>query len=154
MNVTSNDPAVKRNGHQVAANQSLDDPLVPCAAGSAVGAVRKAERIDKAPERPKAGSNQLVEKDISSIKPDPTPDWSQMRPLIEQLVKIATGHGGTFLVATVGSEDPETGSAIGSCHFHLQNDEHASNQVLLQSRPSRLAAPKRSAASIAMSAFS
>jgi hypothetical protein len=69
--------------------------------------------------------------DIVSIKPDPMPDWSQVRPLIEQLLKVASGHGGTFLVSTVGSEDPETGIALGAYHFHTQNDEDALKQLSL-----------------------
>jgi hypothetical protein len=63
------------------------------------------------------------------IDPDPTPDWSQVKPLIECLVRTAAGHGGEFLVA-VGSEDPETGAKLKPASFHVHNDARARNRLL------------------------
>jgi hypothetical protein len=68
--------------------------------------------------------------DITSINPDPTPDWSQVTPLVDRLVATAAGHGGTFLVATVGSEDPETGTPLSAASLHVENDEHSRNRLL------------------------
>jgi hypothetical protein len=48
----------------------------------------------------------------TSIEMDPTPDWSQVTPLVERLVQIAAEYGGTFLIASVGSEDPESGVTL------------------------------------------
>jgi hypothetical protein len=64
------------------------------------------------------------------IQPDPTPDRSQVTPLIERLVGIAAGHGGEFLVATVGSEDPNTGEKLFPRNLHVPNDEHARDGLL------------------------
>src|SRR5437016_5458860 len=63
-------------------------------------------------------------------KPIPIPDWPQVTPLIERLVKIGRGHGGEFLVATVGSEDPKTGEKLAPLNLHVPNDENAPGSLL------------------------
>ena len=35
---------------------------------------------------------------ITPIEADPTPDWSQVTPLIQRMATIAAGHGGEFLL--------------------------------------------------------
>jgi hypothetical protein len=62
--------------------------------------------------------------------PDTTPDWPQVTPLIERLIKIAKGHGGEFLVATVGSEDPKTGKKLAPLNLHIPNDDNAREGLL------------------------
>ena len=61
---------------------------------------------------------------------DPTPDWPQVVPLIERLVKIATGHGGEFLVSTVGSENPKTGEKLAPLNLHVPNDNRAREELV------------------------
>src|SRR5215469_10667821 len=61
---------------------------------------------------------------------DTTPDWPQVIPLIERLVGIAKGHGGEFLVATVGSEDPKTGKKLTPLNLHVPNDDRAREALL------------------------
>jgi hypothetical protein len=60
----------------------------------------------------------------------PTPDLPDVTPLIERLVKIATGHEGEFLVTTVSSEDPQTGGKLPPLILHVPNDEHARKGLL------------------------
>src|SRR5271165_6980234 len=63
-------------------------------------------------------------------EPMPTPDWPQVTSLVERLVNIGKGHGGEFLVATVGSEDPETGKKLAPLNLHVPNDEFARKGLL------------------------
>ena len=62
--------------------------------------------------------------------PDTTPDWPQIVPLIERLVKIAAGHRGEFLVSTVGSENPKTGEKLAPLNLHVPNDDQAREELL------------------------
>jgi len=61
---------------------------------------------------------------------DTTPDWPQVTPLIERLVGIAKGHGGEFLIATVGSEDPKTSKKLAPLNLHVPNDNRAREALL------------------------
>jgi hypothetical protein len=63
------------------------------------------------------------------VGPDPTPDCAHVSPLIERLVKIATGHGGEFLISGLG-ENPETGEKLPPIHLHPTNDHAAAENIL------------------------
>jgi hypothetical protein len=63
-------------------------------------------------------------------EPIPMPDWPHVTPLIARLVRIARGHDGEFLVATVGSEAPETGEKLAPLNLHVPNDKHARKGLL------------------------
>ena len=76
--------------------------------------------------RREAGVKPLLTNDIL-VK---VPDWSHVTPLIDRLRYAASGHPGEFLVSTVGSEDPETGAARRTYHFHPANDEQARKRLL------------------------
>ena len=58
----------------------------------------------------------------AQIDPIYKADLSHYRPLIRRLIKVAGDHPGTFLVATVGSENPENGAQIGNWFYHVPND--------------------------------
>jgi hypothetical protein len=62
--------------------------------------------------------------------PGTTPDWPQVTPLIERLVRIATGHGGEFLVSTVGSETPNSGGKLAPLNLHVPNDNRAREELV------------------------
>jgi putative DNA primase/helicase len=64
------------------------------------------------------------------LTPDLALDQSQATPLIDRLARTAAGYGGTFPIASVGSEDPETGAKLPPINLHVSNDAHARERLL------------------------